>query len=62
MGTVFYHLPDATSGYFSRGGILFLSVLQHFSVHEVSNQYIAHCFSVPCLLWQKYLPFMLSVP
>ncbi|KAG1859914.1 ABC-2 type transporter-domain-containing protein [Suillus tomentosus] len=26
MGTVFYHLPDATSGYFSRGGILFFAL------------------------------------
>ncbi|KAG2112807.1 ABC-2 type transporter-domain-containing protein [Suillus cothurnatus] len=26
MGTVFYHLPDATSGYFSHGGILFFAL------------------------------------
>lgn len=26
MGTVFYNLPDATSGYFSRGGILFFAL------------------------------------
>lgn len=62
MGTVFYHLPDATSGYFSRGGILFLCVLLHSSAPDASNQSTVHCFLAPCPLWQRYPLSMLNVP
>lgn len=61
MGTVFYDLPDATSGYFSRGGILFLCVDTPL-IHEHSNQFIVPCSLAPCLLWLRYPPSLLNVP
>ncbi|KAG2049210.1 hypothetical protein BDR06DRAFT_975405 [Suillus hirtellus] len=63
MGTIFYHLPDATSGYFSRGGILFFALFfgALSAMAEIPALYAQHLIVLHHHKAAMYYPFIKSL-
>jgi hypothetical protein len=63
MGSVFLKSPEATSGYFARGGVIFLYVTAfRSSVACLSDNELARCYLLRWQQWLKYLRCMSNAP